>query len=410
MNELQYSGKVLEYIRENWSKCIRTTEEDTDFHLALPFQYTVPCIKNMFNGLFYWDTYFTNQGLIRIGQIELAKSNVDNLLSEVERFGYVPNANWRPLLTRSQPPYLSMMVRDIFEATGDREWLKRAVATLHREYDFWMRRRMTPTGLSRYFHNASREEQLEFYEEANSRLKFNADSEEKKVFLGIHYLAEAESGWDYNPRFDGRCSDFLPIDLNSQLYVYETNFAHFCRLLGQDGEASWLEKAAARKELINKYCWDSGRGQFMDYDYINGVFSKVRSLASFHPLWAGLATQEQAESTMRNLHFVESEYGAAVCERHEAPYLYQWDFPNCWPPLQFITIQGLNRYGFKKEARRIAEKYAGTVIRNFLSTGDLWEKYNSVDGTTNVADEYEMPSMMGWTAAVFVYATEYLNS
>ena len=51
-----------------------------------------------------------------------------------------------------------------------------------------------------------------------------------------------------------------------------------------------------------------------------------------------------------------------------------------------------------------------TVIRNFEKTGDLWEKYNVVTGTTEVVDEYKMPRMVGWTAGVFVYAAEYLQS
>ena len=84
--------------------------------------------------------------------------------------------------------------------------------------------------------------------------------------------------------------------------------------------------------------------------------------------------------------------------------------PNGWPPLQCVAIQALDRYGFKDDARRIAEKYVRTVIANYEKTGDLWEKYNVVTGTTEVVDEYKMPRMVGWTAGVFIYAADYLQA
>ena len=63
----------------------------------------------------------------------------------------------------------------------------------------------------------------------------------------------------------------------------------------------------------------------------------------------------------------------------------------------------------REDARRIASKYAATVIRNFQKTRNLWEKYNVVEGNINVSNEYEMPTMVGWTAGTFVFATDYLD-
>jgi len=74
-----------------------------------------------------------------------------------------------------------------------------------------------------------------------------------------------------------------------------------------------------------------------------------------------------------------------------------------------LAIQALDRYGYKEDARRMADKYVRTVIRCYAKTKDLWEKYNAVTGTIEVADEYQMPRMMGWTAGVFVFAADYLN-
>ena len=46
----------------------------------------------------------------------------------------------------------------------------------------------------------------------------------------LHDLAEAESGWDMTTRFNRRCLDYLPVDLNSLLYKYETDFTKAAKL------------------------------------------------------------------------------------------------------------------------------------------------------------------------------------
>ena len=71
--------------------------------------------------------------------------------------------------------------------------------------------------------------------------------------------------------------------------------------------------------------------------------------------------------------------------------------------------QRADNYGFCREARRIAEKYLRVVIKNFQETGELWEKYNVVDGSIQVKNEYAMPAMMGWTAGVFVFCADFLG-
>ena len=78
--------------------------------------------------------------------------------------------------------------------------------------------------------------------------------------------------------------------------------------------------------------------------------------------------------------------------------------------MQAVAIMGLTRYGYNKEAKRLAEKYTDTCVRNFETTGQLWEKYNGITGALDVADEYKMPPFLGWTAGVFLYAAEVLDA
>ena len=112
---------------------VRVNTVDTLGKIGLPHPYSVPCVQGMFQDMFYWDTYFTNLGLISIGDTVQAKNNVDNILYVINLLGYMPNATDRGMFNRSQPPYASMMVADIYDITHDREWLGRALPVLEKD-------------------------------------------------------------------------------------------------------------------------------------------------------------------------------------------------------------------------------------------------------------------------------------
>lgn len=397
---------VLNYIKNNWINTVRNNVQDVGTLLGMPYPYVVPSISGGFQEMYYWDTYFTNQGLVISGLETLAKSNTDNILYMVSKFGFMPNGNRQLYLNRSQPPYLSMMVRNVFDIYKDKEWLKNAYEILKLEYDFWMKKRITPIGLNRYFEDADRETKLGMFEHIYNRMTQKVKpmglEDGAKALIGSHYISECESGWDFNPRFEGRCTDFIPVDLNCNLYVYEKNFEYFSDILKKNEGLLWSSRAEIRKELLNKYCWDENRGLFMDYDFVNNNFSRVEALSVFHPLWAKLATEEQAKKTVHNMENFEYDFGLSTCKPGKRDCVYQWDYPNGWAPLQYIAVMGLKSYGYKVEAKRISEKYINTVIKNYETTNNLWEKYNVIDGSINVSNEYEMPSMLGWTAGVFV--------
>lgn len=103
------------------------------------------------------------------------------------------------------------------------------------------------------------------------------------------------------------------------------------------------------------------------------------------------------------------QYGVATCEKKEFVGTYQWAYPNGWPPLQRIMVQGLLNYGYIEEAKRIALKYVDLVETCFDSTGHLWEKYNVVDGNVQVVNEYDMPPMLGWTFGTYYFCCNVLG-
>lgn len=238
---------VREFIRDNWHTTVQHCTADTATLIGLPYPYTVPTAGAMFREMYYWDTFFTNEGLVRDGHPELAKGNTDNLLYMVRRFGKVYNGSRTYYEARSQTPYLSMMVDRIYRLTGDKQWLADAYQTLKEEYGFWMRERLTPTGLNRYGSSASDALVDEFLVTGGKRLGTDLFDKgytpERLHKLGLDFVAEAESGWDFNPRYDRRCTDFCPLDLNANLFMYEVNFARFAQELGRTDEIRvWVQE------------------------------------------------------------------------------------------------------------------------------------------------------------------------
>ena len=404
-NQRSETKAVLEYIENNWDSCIKENKSDKGDLIGLPYPYTVPAVGH-FDEMYYWDTYFTNKGLEIDGRHELAKNNVDNMLYLVDRYGFMPNGNRTYFLNHSQPPFLSLMVRDVYENCGDKEWLGRAYKSLQPEYKFWTEKRDSRIGLARYDDdNAVFTSQMaaDYVGRIGYKPEGYTDSQ-----IAREYLAICESGWDANPRFEYETYDNAAVDLNSLLYALESNMAYFADELDNGEGKVWTQLAADRKATMIKYL-ENKDGLLVDYNFEKKKQSEIFSVASIYPLFVGLADEKHAKAVVDNLDRLEREYGLLTCEENDVEGTFQWDAPNGWACLQYIAIIGLDNYGYKEEARRIAEKYVLLVEKVFKETDNLWEKYNVIEGNVNVKGEYDMPPMMGWSAGTYLAALDYLN-
>lgn len=374
-------ANVLEYIESYWPKLIRHHDKDYHTLIGLPNPYIVPAAKDVFQEQYYWDSYLVVRALIKHPKYcDLAIGMVDNLLHLVERFGIIPNANRMYFLSRSQQPLLSSMVWTVFGKTRDKKWFKRAIQLLESEYwDVWMGKihlrnfRLAYKGLSRYY-------------------DLNA----------LHILAEAESGWDNTSRFMGRCMDFLPVDLNSLLFLYEVDLAKAFEFFGDTKKRdSFLEASKKRAKVMNELMWDRKTGYFYDYDFVNIKRSHLITVAGVYPLNVGIASPAQAEKVVDVInHELQKDYG--LVQSVNFVENFQWDWPNGWAPLQIRTVEALLRYGYSHLAKRLIAKWLSLNIRIFKETGELWEKYDVVHGRIGVPDKYPTPSGFAWTNAGFV--------
>ncbi|MGN0231385.1 MAG: trehalase family glycosidase, partial [Muribaculaceae bacterium] len=174
---------------------------------------------------------------------------------------------------------------------------------------------------------------------------------------------------------------------------------------------NWKRIAKERRKKINSLCIDPSTGLYYDYDYVNQCRSHIYSAGVFNLLYAGIADKRHAKALVEQIGRLKYSCGVVTCEKGERKVTYQWDYPNGWSAPTFMAISGLDRYGYTDEATKIALGYVDSWTKIYNATGNLWEKYNATTGGLDVQDEYAMPgAFMGWTAGVFEFALNYLNS
>src|SRR3972149_308179 len=124
--------------------------------------------------------------------------------------------------------------------------------------------------------------------------------------------------------------------------------AFFSGQLKNDRGAFWQKLSLSRRVRINQLCWNSKQGMYYDYDIVNKNVADVESAAAFFTLWAGIPSMDQATRMVSKLSLLEYDYGIVACrpfeeenKRDKSNLVYQWNFPNAWPPLQWAMMAGL---------------------------------------------------------------------
>ncbi len=150
-----------------------------------------------------------------------------------------------------------------------------------------------------------------------------------------------------------------------------------------------------------KYSWSEQNGWFMDYNWKLRKTTPHQTLAGVFPLDFDIANPAQAAkiATALKTRFLKSGGLVTTLKRSGQ----QWDSPNAWAPLQYMAIDGLNKYHYTELARQAAESWISTNIRVFNSTGKLMEKYNVLDTDVKAGGgEYPLQDGFGWTNGVLL--------
>lgn len=128
-----------------WPNLARKVKADVfkypDRHSLIPVPNGFIVPGGRFKEIYYWDSYWIIRGLLVSEMTATAKGMIENMLSIVQRYGFVPNGNRVYYLNRSQPPLLALMVRLYMDATNDLVWLKGIIGTLEQELNWWQANR-----------------------------------------------------------------------------------------------------------------------------------------------------------------------------------------------------------------------------------------------------------------------------
>lgn len=410
----------LEHIDELWKFLERRNRVTRGSLLALPHTYIVP--GGRFNEQFYWDTYFIMLGLASVGKWKLIEGMMKNYAYQIRKYGYIPTANRSYLLSRSQPPFFSHMVRLLAKKRGKavlREYLPYLVS----EYRFWMRGRTKVSAteygsyrrvvkvakgalLNRYYDNKTTPRPESLREDIETA-EMSGRKDSSRLYL--HIRAAAESGWDFSSRWfldpadikTIHTADILPVDLNSLLYHLELTIADaYAASFNIVKARQYKKRARERKQAIIEYSWNENEGYFKDYNFHLGKQTAVNSLAGVFPLYVNLATQEQADKVANVLRKDFLQPGGLVTTNIDNGQ--QWDSPNGWAPLQWVAIQGLRNYGHDDLADEIAKRWTELNEKVYASSQKFVEKYNvdSDDGLGG-GGEYVLQDGFGWTNGVY---------
>jgi alpha,alpha-trehalase len=158
------------------------------------------------------------------------------------------------------------------------------------------------------------------------------------------------------------------------------------------------QRASARKRAINELFWDSSRNWYVDHWFHQNKKGSL-TIAGMMPFFLKIAPKERMEKAVNVLkeRFLK-EGGLVTTLVHSRQ---QWDAPNGWAPLQWISLVGLENYGQERLAKEVALRWGNLNIEVYERTGRLMEKYNVEDlGLEAGGGEYPTQDGFGWTNGV----------
>tara|TARA_B100000953_G_scaffold272343_1_gene243752 strand:- start:1866 stop:3440 length:1575 start_codon:yes stop_codon:yes gene_type:complete len=415
------------HIKSLWEVLKRPANDSISGTLIpLPNDYIVP--GGRFREVYYWDSYFTMLGLQVDGENDVIRNMVENFAFLIDKLGFIPNGNRTYYLGRSQPPFFSLMVDILADIEGEQVYAE-FLNALVKEHQFWMKgndelkpgnainrvvKLKDGTILNRYFDELDTprpESYREDVETAKIAMKAHPMLRKEDVYRNLR--AGAESGWDYSSRWlvknkrnefelsSIQTTSILPVDLNSLLYKLEKTISKAAKISDKEEiSANYAKLAEKRQQAIANYFWDSEMEFFQDYNFEKQEFTGNLSLAAMYPLFFQIADEQQANKVAKKIKENFLKPGGVVTTPYNTGQ--QWDAPNGWAPLQWITIQGSRNYKHLELSEEIKSRWLDVNSAVYDRTYKMTEKYNVMDlSKESGGGEYPTQDGFGWTNGVY---------
>jgi glycogen debranching enzyme len=325
-----------------------------------PFYHVHPAPK--YPGVYLWDSSFISL-IWEHHNPRIAKEVVQSVLVNQKPDGRIPqNVSILGASKWTNPPVLSYAAAHIASGTNDAEFAEKVYEPLKRYQNWlWQARRL-----------------------------------QNGLFFWDHAY---ESGLDNSPRFGKRDESWYrdtktlaAIDLSS----YVVLDAHSMKTLAElvltrtapgslraqelrNDISVYDERAAEVTKLIQEKLWDPATGYFYDLDVATNRLQKIRTMASFFPLIAGAATQEQflaLRQHLTNPQEFNTKIPVPTVARNS-----KWFEKDCWRgPVwvntAYLVIKGLDRYNDHALAQDFSRRLINGVYNTWRVTGQFVEFYD----------------------------------
>lgn len=312
-------------------------------------------------------------------------NNLDNLYRLQRDDGYISMAyrqaeNAPAFGERINPP-LFAWVEDLYQrTTGDTSRLKRVLPHLVRFFDWIQQHRRRANGLY-------------WFEDAGSSGMDNAPRS--------GYAAFALHG-----------SDLCHIDLAAQQVLAAESIAALADVQQESALAErFRQEVVAIRDRIQQFHWNERTGFFYDLfnrsepdERLNHV--NHRTAAAFWTLAAGVCTEPQAERLIEQITSPDAfwtEHPVATLARDDPNYDPDGGYwlGGIWAPINYMIVQGLERYGRYDLARRLASEHLNRMSQVMLDPAyaGIWECY-APEGSrpgTNGRGRQCRPNFVGWS-------------
>ncbi|WP_318308473.1 trehalase family glycosidase [Flagellimonas crocea] len=419
--KLDTTQNMYAHISHMWEILERNPDSavSNSSRIALPYNYIVP--GGRFQEIYYWDSYFTLEGLLVDNEEEIAQGVVDNFAFLIDSLGFIPNGTRDYYNTRSQPPYFALMVDAL--AQGNDTLLIKYLPQMQAEYDYWMdgvqkAKTLNPVKcvvnlddgntLNRYWDSGNTPRPESYKEDFLLAQDLESDSLKQQLYKDLR--STAASGWDFSSRWYGEegglasteTTSILPVDLNSLLYFMEKTLSKAYTVQGDTQQQNqYAELAETRKKLIQDYFWNETTGFYHDYNFVKGSMTPHLTMAGVTPLFFEIPTSDQAQKIKDVLMHTFLKEGGLVTTLNQSGQ--QWDAPNGWAPMHWLAVNGLLNYGYVEEAKEIITRWLSLNEKVYADTGKMMEKYNVEDlSLLSGGGEYPTQDGFGWTNGVAV--------
>lgn len=298
-----------------------------------------------FNELIYqWDTIFIVAFALYARDVFPAIQSIDNFYKKQRSDGYIQRVYWEttgepaneptkvePMVN---PPLFAWIELKNYVLTGDKDRIEKVLPHLVKYYD-WI--------------------------ENNLR-----DSSGK----GLYYNTNLGSGMDNTPRHGVDKAGW--IDMSAQQALAALCISELSEIINDTSSAKlYLKKYIELKGLINKYCWNHYQQFYFDMTE-TGNFSLVKHIGAFWTMLTEIPNNEQVKDLVKHL-ANKNEFW-----RPNLIPTLSFDDPNydkkghywlgsVWAPTNYMTVKGLEKYGYYDLANHISNNYLSTLCAVYFN-------------------------------------------